>query len=187
MGSLLALLTVFPVSAQKAPHAGAAHNQSAAASDVPTPPSDAEIGELLSKASEYVDTYKQTFKNAKASLDAATTPGFYESGMTLSEQASSVIAAIRKNGPTAVALVSLLTILDDMSLNAAKASSATMLVAISQDKSNRDNPAMQNFLNLAQAGKNCYDISELLFHATLRLITSEETMLRTLLDNQKRP
>jgi len=52
MGSLLALLTVFPVSAQKAPHAGAAHNQSAAASDVPTPPSDAEMLILTSKPSK---------------------------------------------------------------------------------------------------------------------------------------
>jgi CHASE1-domain containing sensor protein len=37
-------------------------------------PSEAEIGDLISKASEYVDTYKRTFTNTKASLDKAPTP-----------------------------------------------------------------------------------------------------------------
>jgi hypothetical protein len=50
--------------------------------------------------------------------------------------ASQVISAIRKNGSSAVALVSLIAILDDMSLNGARASSATMMVAVSEDKGN---------------------------------------------------
>jgi predicted nucleic acid-binding Zn-ribbon protein len=184
---LSVLFIVFAAQAQTTPHKAAAHNQAAASSDVPSMPSEAEIGELVSKASEYVDTYKRTFNNTRASLDKAPNPGFYEKGMELSEQASVVIAAIRKNGSTAVALVSLLTILDDMSLNAAKASSETMIVALSQDKASRNSHAMQDFQDLAQAGKNCYDISELLFHATIRYISSEETALRTLLDRQKQP
>jgi hypothetical protein len=44
---------------------------------------------------------------------------------------------------------------------------------------------MNDFLSLAQAEKNCYDISELLLHATLRYIAVEETALHTLIDRQK--
>jgi hypothetical protein len=135
---LSVLLIVFAAHAQTTPHKAAAHNQATASADVPSMPSEAEIGELVGKASEYVDTYKQTFKNTRASLDKAPNPGFYEKGMELSEQASGVIAAIRQNGSTGVALVSLLTILDDMSLNAAKASSEKMIVTPSQDKARRN-------------------------------------------------
>jgi hypothetical protein len=58
-------------------------------------PSEEEIGELLSKASEYVSSYRQTFTNAKPSLDKVPTPGFYEKGMELSTQAGRAIIRIR--------------------------------------------------------------------------------------------
>ena len=148
-------------------------------------PSEAEIGELISKASEYVDTYRRTFTNTKASLDKAPPPGFYEKAMEECADASRVISAIKKNGSTAVALVSLIAILDDMSLNGARASAATMMVAVSEDRGNPSNHAMQDFQEIAQAEKNCYDISELLLHATIRYISAEENALRTLLRNQK--
>ncbi len=144
-------------------------------------PSEAEIGELLSKASEYVETYKQTFATAKGSLEKASQPGFYDRASAMCAQASQVISAIKKNGSTAVALVSLIAVLDDMSLNAARASASTMLLAVGEDKQ-----AMQDFQNLAQAEKNCYDSSELLLHATIRYISVEETALRVLLDQQKK-
>jgi hypothetical protein len=104
-------------------------------------PKDREwaIGELLSKASEYVETYKQTFAAAKGSLETASQPGFYDRAATMCAQASQVIAAIKKNGSTAVALVSLIAVLDDMSLNGARASSSTLLLAV------EDKPAMQDF------------------------------------------
>jgi hypothetical protein len=59
-------------------------------------PSEAKIGELVSKASEYVDTFKQTFKNTRASLDKTPNSALYEKGMELSEQASGVIAGRAK-------------------------------------------------------------------------------------------
>lgn len=148
-------------------------------------PSEAEIGELVSKANEYVDTYRRTFENTKASLDKAPTPGFYERAMEECAQAAEVISAIKKNGSTAVALVTLISILDDMSLNGARASAAMMLVAASEDRTKPSNHAMQDFQDIAQAEKNCYDISELLLHATIRYISAEENALRTLLHNQK--
>jgi tRNA splicing ligase len=181
---IAALLTSFAASAQTSPQEPPAHGQADAPSKVPNMPSEAEIGELINKASEYVDTYKRTFTNAKASIDKAPTNGFDQSAATLADQASGVITAIKKNGSTGVALLSLLTILDDMSLNAQKASAVVMIVALREDKTNRNNHAMQDFQDLAQAGKNCYDISELLFHAAIRYISAEETALRVLLDKK---
>jgi predicted nucleic acid-binding Zn-ribbon protein len=161
------------------------NRKAAALSAVPSMPTEAEIGELISKASEYVDTYRRTFTNTKASLDKAPTPGFYEKAIEECTQASEVISAIKKNGSTAVALVSLIAILDDMSLNGARASASTMLVAMSEDRAKSSDHAMQDFQDIAQAEKNCYDISELLLHATIRYISAEENALRTLLHNQK--
>jgi hypothetical protein len=154
-------------------------------SNVPELPSEEEIGELLSKASEYVQTYQQTFTSSKSSLDKTATPGFYAKGMELSAQASSVIAAIKKKGSSAYALVGLIAILDDMSLNAARASAATTLVALEENRSDPKNHVTIDFVSLAQAEKNCYDISELLLHSTLRYIAVEETVLQTLMDRQK--
>jgi hypothetical protein len=45
---------------------------------------------------------------------------------------------------------------------------------------------MSDFVALAQAEKNCYDISELILHATLRLISVEERVLHALMDEQKK-
>jgi hypothetical protein len=154
-------------------------------SNVPELPSEEEIGELLSKASEYVQTYQQTFTSSKPSLDKAATPGFYAKGMEQSAQASHAIAAIKKNGSSAYALVGLIAILDDMSLNGARASAATALVALRENQADPKNHARSDFVSLAQAEKNCYDISELLLHATLRYIAVEETALQALLDQKK--
>ena len=59
-------------------------------------PSEEEIGQMLGKTREYIETYRQVFTASKTSLDKVVTPGFYEKGMELSEQASTAIGAIRK-------------------------------------------------------------------------------------------
>lgn len=148
-------------------------------------PSREELGDLLSKASEYVATYRHTFANARTSLAKAPTPGFYEKSTELSNQADTAISALQKNGPSAYALVGLISILDDMSLNGARASAVTMIVATREDRSDPKNHAMNDFQDLAQAEKNCYDISELLLHPTLRLIAVEERTLRELSESRK--
>jgi hypothetical protein len=162
------------------------HESFFAASSVQQLPSEAEIDELLSKAAEYANSYRQTFTSAKPSLDKAPTPGFYEKGIELSSQASETISAIRKNGRSAYALVGLIAILDDMTINATRAYAVTMLVASGESSSNPKDRAMQDFQDLAQAGKNCYDISDLILHATLRLIHVEEQTLQTLSTQGKR-
>jgi hypothetical protein len=186
ISGVVAMLFAFSAAyAQTSPGNAAPQSETTLSSNVPSMPSEAEIGELLSKANEYVDTYKQTFKATKQSLDKDSNPGFYDKGMALCAQASDIIAMIKKNGSSAVALVSLIAVLDDMSLNGARASAETMLLAVTEDKSDRTNHAMQDFLDIAQAEKNCYDISELLFHVTIRYVSNEEAALRVLLDHQK--
>jgi hypothetical protein len=170
---------------QNAPNETVPHRTRVLSATASGLPSDEEIGELLNKASEYVDTYRQTFASARPSLAKAPTPGFYEKGVELSKQADGAIAALRKNGYSAYTLVGLISILDDMSLNGARASAATMIVALGEDRSNSKNHAVSDFQNLAQAEKNCYDISDLLLHPTLRLIAVEEQMLHALADQQK--
>ncbi len=181
----LAVLCGFLPAYAQTPHQ-AAQPQNAAPAPSVAMPSEDEIRELVNKASEYVATYKRTFTNAKPSLAKASNPGFYEKAVTLTGQADDIIAAIKKNGSTGVSLVSLIVVLDDMSLNATRASAETMLVAAGEDRANPKNHAMQDFQDLAQAGTNCYDISELLFHATIRYISGEETALRVLLDERKK-
>ena len=151
----------------------------------PSMPSQEEIGELLSKTNEYVEIYRQTFTTAKPSLDKVPSKGFYEKGLELSSQASAAIKAIQKNGPSAYALVGLIAILDDMSLNAARATAELMLLGIQEDRSNPKSHAMDDLQSVAGAEKNCYDISELLLHATLRFIAVEERALHNLLDQAK--
>lgn len=48
-----------------------------------------------------------------------------------------------------------------------------MMIAIKENKADPQNHAMQDFQDLAQAEKNCYDISGLILPATLRYIASE--------------
>lgn len=103
----------------------------------------------------------------------------------LSEQAQTAISALKTNGSSAVALIGLLAILDDMSLNATGAYAQAEMVAVEENRSNPKNDAMADWQDLAQAGKNCYDISDLLLHVTLRYVANEETALRALLNQQK--
>jgi hypothetical protein len=153
--------------------------------DTSNMPSNEEINDLLSRATEYVATYQTAFENAKPTLAKAPTPGFVEKSDELCAQANLTISAIKKNGMTAYALVALIGVLDDMSLNAAKASSIAMIVGLHASSPDSRQRAAQDMQDLAQAGKNCYDISELILHSTLRLIAFEETVLHKLADSQK--
>jgi len=160
------------------------HSPSNSTTSTVSLPSEAEIGELLDKATEYVATYRRTFTNAKSTLAKSNEPGFYQAAITQCDQANEVISTIKKDGSSGTSLLSILTILDDMSLNAAKASSAAMLVALTEDRSIKTNHGMQDFQDLAQAGKNCYDISELIFHATFRYVAFEDDIIRKIAAQQ---
>lgn len=157
------------------------------ASDTATPsmPSREEVDDLLNKASEYIATYQTTFKNAKPTLDKAPTPGFLEKSTELCSQANTIIAAIKKNGMTAYALVALVGVLDDMSLNAARASAVSVVVGLQGGAADPTHRAAQDMQDFAQVEKNCFDISELILHSALRLIAVEEAILRSATDEKK--
>ena len=89
------------------------------------------------------------------------------------------------NGMSAYGLVGLVGILDDMSLNAARASTVVIVDALQGDAPDSKHRATQDMLDLAQAGKNCYDISEVILHATLRYIAVGENLLNTLFEQEK--
>jgi hypothetical protein len=151
----------------------------------PTMPSAEEINDLLSKASEYVAVYETTFKNAKPTLDRSPAPGFFETSKDLSSNANSIIATIKKNGMSAYALVFLVKILDNMSLNAGRASTVAVFVQFQGDTPDLKHRAALDMQDISQAGKNCYDISELLLRPTLRYVAVEEDLLQTLSEQRK--
>jgi hypothetical protein len=151
----------------------------------PSMPSQEEVNDLLSKASEYVTAYEATFKTSKETLDKSPAPGYFEKSTVLTSQASTVITAIKKNGMSAYALVTLVGVLDDMSLNAARASEVVVITGLQTSSPVLKHSAIQDMQDLSQAGKNCYDISELILHATLRYIAFEEDFLKTIFEQQK--
>jgi hypothetical protein len=82
--------------------------------------------------------------------------------------------------------VGLIAVLDDMSVNAARASAMAMIVGMEpQAGKDPNHSAPMDMQDLAQAEKNCVDISELILHSTLRLIAVEENILHTLSDGMK--
>ena len=149
-------------------------------------PSEKEFSELLAKADEKVSTFEAAVINAKPRLDKINT----KYAATYLEGASTahlLISKTMKNGPTAYALVSILTTLDDLSFDAA--SGTAFLLATDEDqvvgKGAAPDPNTRSaVLTLSAAGTACDDIAELIMHATLRFIAAEETALNKLLDEK---
>src|SRR5258708_13704266 len=81
-------------------------------------PSEKEFSELLAKADEKVSAFEAAVKNAKPRLDKINTK-YATNYLDAAATAHTVISKTLKNGPTAYALVTILTTLDDLSLHAA--------------------------------------------------------------------
>lgn len=170
MKALLVLLLCLPCAAQTA---------NAQQSNLP---SKEEISELMSKASEKVTAFKVALRIAKPDLDAldkSIEPKYLDAADT----AEFTIKAIQKNGPTAYTLVSLVSLLDDLSLDAATGSSQLAVSYIGKKLkggSVRDT-SLESVSILITAQTGCYDISELILHATLRYIAVEDKILESVL------
>jgi hypothetical protein len=165
-------------------------NQTAASKDAISElqrnmPSEKEFSELLTKADEKVSNFEAAVKNAKLSLDRIDTK-YARNYLDAAATAHLLISKTIKNGPTAYALVGVLTTMDDLSLDAANGS--TYLLAADGDRvakgTPRDMSIRDAVIALSSAGTSCNDIAELIFHATMRLIAAEETALNKLLDEQ---
>lgn len=140
-------------------------------------PSNDEIFELLAKAEEKVSGFETAVKSVKPNLDKAD-PKLSTMYLDAASAAHVVIVSIRKNGPSAYSLTSLVTTLDDLSLDAATATVQMLLLRI---QTGQTGTTKLDFIIPLMTSKNeCYDISELLMHATLRYIHAEEDVLEKL-------
>ena len=148
-------------------------------------PSEQEFSELLAKADEKVSVFDRAVKNARPSLDRIDTK-YATKYLNAAATAHLLISKTIKNGPTAYGLVGVLTTLDDLSIDAAFASTFLLTAqdAAAAKGTSFDVNSRSAVPALSAAGTSCNDIAELIFHATMRLIAAEETALNKLLDEQ---
>jgi hypothetical protein len=86
-----------------------------------------------------------------------------------------------------IALVCLLATLDDLSLDASRASSQILLYrarSVSAPGAFPDTVTTSEVMALSNAVNDCQDISELIMHSTLRLVAVEEAALSAGFDKQ---
>jgi hypothetical protein len=146
-------------------------------------PSRQEINELVGKASEKITGLQSALKSVKPLLDKSDPDVFRQDSEAL-ESARTAIAAIQKNGPSSYVLVSLISILDDIKLDTVTAGPSLAFQAMKSDNAARAIEAV-DISRFLEAGTACYDISELLLHATLRYVNAEESLLNEILDKAK--
>lgn len=149
-------------------------------------PSEAEIGELTAKATEKVEVFKRTLDAVKPYLDKAD-PSAYRKDMDAAENANMILGVLKKNGRTGYGLVSLLTVLDDLDLDATQDSTAILLYgtqALTEGKQPPDGMTAAVMM-LTSSASNFYDISELVMHATLRFVGGEEAVLNQVFADKK--
>jgi hypothetical protein len=151
---VLVMLTAFPSWSQSA--------------DVP---STQEINELVQKADEKVTIFEAANESAKTLISDSLYQKSHEAATT----AHTIVSAIKKGGPSGYALVALIISLD--AANSAQAiSRRAMADAVAGKTVSLNALAAADALNVVQASLT--DISELISHATLRLIKAEESAIQ---------
>jgi hypothetical protein len=144
-----------------------------------TLPSSAEILELANKADEKVKVFEKALKASTPYLDKDTV----QTDQAAADSAHTIITALRKNGPSMYGLVGLLSSLDDLTLDASKAS-RSIIFAMSQNSlkgnSPNDSPTVA-VMALIESENSLYDISDLILHVTLRYAAAENDVMEELL------
>jgi hypothetical protein len=145
-------------------------------------PSKEELSELLTKADEKISSFEQVVKNAKPYLDkidAKYAANYLDAALT----AHYLIQTTIKDGASAYRLVGVLATMDDLSLDAANGS--LFLLGADNEQGTQGKPPdlseLSAVIALTAAGTSCNDIADLLLHATLRLVNTEEKLLEVLL------
>jgi len=143
-------------------------------------PSKDEILELLNKADEKVSGFENAIKIVKSDLDKAD-PKLSTNYLDGAATAHLMIRAMKHNGPSGYGLVGLMATMDDLSLDAATAGvQLSVQIAVrAQDQTKAD--VFTPVILLMTSKNECNDISELIMHATLRYIRTEEEALTKLL------
>ena len=164
----------------------AASAQSKSTDNLSSMPSKEEISELLNKADEKTTAFEQAVRNAKSYLDRID-PKLAANYLDGASTAHLLIESTQKNGSSAYRLIGILATLDDLSRSASNG--AVELLRTDEEHVARGNKpdvgALSAVLLLNTAGTGCYDISELLMHATMRFVNVEEQTLAKLLDSTK--
>jgi hypothetical protein len=88
------------------------------------------------------------------------------------DNAHTMINTIRKNGPSMYGLVGLLSTLDDLTLDAARASRSIMvgIGANSLKDNSSHSAAAMTAMSLVASENSLYDISDLLLHVNKRIV-----------------
>jgi hypothetical protein len=145
------------------------------------PPSKEEISELLAKADEKVTLFDEAVQRVKQDLEKQQ-PDLLRKDFNAATGAHRIIRGLQSDGPSAYGLVGLIATLDDVTLNAAKTATGLLLANNGTIKST-ETQAKLTLLWSAQNG--VYDISELIMHATLRLVQVEEDLLGEITSRKK--
>jgi hypothetical protein len=141
-------------------------------------PSNDEILELVAKADQKVSGFEDAVNGVKTDLDKAD-PELSKTYADAAAAAHAIIRSIRKNGPSAYGLVGLVATLDDLSLDASVVTIQLLLLRI-QSGQTAVSTLWVFVVPLLTSKNECHDISELIKHATLRLISAEEDVLHKL-------
>jgi hypothetical protein len=132
-------------------------------------PSKAEFTDLFTRADENLKAFDSALGNARPALDKQD-PDLFKKYSKAAVTAKEVLKALQETSPSAYGLVGLITTLDDVTLNASRAATVILL---SHSKENND----ATIAGLGAAQNGCYEVSERLTNATLRLIKVEEKVL----------
>jgi hypothetical protein len=149
-------------------------------------PSTQEMMEILAKADEKVTSFEIAMKSAKPRLDKLN-PTAASNYLDAAATAHELIATSKKNTPSAYSLVALLITLDDLTIDATKATlflTASYNAEAMQGKQ-PNGDLLASLGTLTAAGTACNDIAELLGHMTLRYINAEEQILTVLIPKDK--
>jgi hypothetical protein len=146
-------------------------------------PTAQEISELVSKADETVTSFDRALAVSKEFLQEPEAG--YEGQVKAAQTAHEIIQKIKSNGASAYALVALLGTLDDITNDSATSANLILVDALERSASGKPVTSLGVAVKLMQVKKSSYDISELIMHATLRLIKNEEDALFPLADQNK--
>lgn len=138
-------------------------------------PSKQEIGELVQKADEKVSGFEQAIQAAKSFLPQDE----FKKDTDAAAIAHQIVRGLDKNGPSAYSLVALIITLDDLVIDAGVDTQSILndeLKAVSTGRT-LNVTALSTVILLNNAAVTCRDISELIGHATLRLVDAQEKIL----------
>jgi hypothetical protein len=138
-------------------------------------PSSAEFLELVNKADEKVEIFDATIKSAAPFLDDQTVKEYREAA----SNCRLIIRAIRKNGMSNFALLGLVSTLDDLTLDSARASRVIILAIAEGQAGEKREQASNKVMALMQTESSLYDISELILHAGFRFTAAEDDVLES--------